>query len=222
MLNVQYDGKEIPFEGRLQNPDYLAFLEKCQEERERTEERGWAKLNARSAFLSAVIAVVAAGAAVWTVVEAHLTRVNDERPFLAVDVHKETVQNAQFGSNDHPISIDVVAFGKSPSLNMHGSCETFHVPISDKRSFSSTGKEFSTSYLLPSRMTSLICPYVITGKESDSDRDPLRIIGYVEYSDDSMWKKDYATPFCYDVGTLRGEFTVVPCSVESAGLPKLK
>jgi hypothetical protein len=149
----------------------------------------------------------------------------DQRPFIAVDVEKDTVAKAKFGSteNENLLYVDVASFGKSPALHVHGECVVFHKPLSDRPTFISTGKSFEDTYLLPSRSYPILCPYMVTGKESTSPNDPLTIMGYVKYTDSELKDDEkYATPFCYDVGTLKGRPTIIPCFTENNGLPLLK
>ena len=64
--------------------------------RDLQEERRWEhdnryrehsdRITFRVTLLSIFIAFLAAAAAIWTGYEAHKTRINDQRPFIAVDI----------------------------------------------------------------------------------------------------------------------------------------
>jgi len=147
----------------------------------------------------------------------------DERPFLAVDVMKDTVPTAKYGSQTNLLYINIVSTGKSPAIHVHGECEVFHQAMNNRPHFISTGKDFENTYLLPSRDYSIVCPYVQTGSESFGPLDPFTIMGYVKYTDtESEDSEKYATPFCYDVGLLKGKYQIIPCFTENNGLPLLK
>jgi hypothetical protein len=177
----------------------------------------------------------------WAAFEAHKARIEahgmgdasyklqhdalarDERPFVAVDVVKDTVPTAKYASQTNLLYVNIVSTGKSPAIHVHGECEAFHQSMKNRPNYVSTGKDFENTYLLPSRDFSIVCPYVQTGSESFGPLDPFTIMGYVKYTDtESKDSEKYATPFCYDVGLLKGKYQIIPCFTENKGLPLLK
>jgi hypothetical protein len=180
------------------------------------------KMLIRVTLLGAFVALVVGFAGFWAADEAHITRINDERPFLAVDVDNETAKVAEFGSLEHPFYINVNSTGKSPALRIHGSCETIRKPIKDHTKFKSLGQEFESSYSLPSRSTMLLCPALEEGTESKQVNEPVTVFGYVKYTDDLKEDDRFSTPFCYNVGMQRNRFTNTTCTVENIDLPGLK
>lgn len=190
---------------------------------ERETKRRNDRISSFVSIVGAGISLVAAGASIGSLHEARVTRINDERPYVAVDVEKESVETAQFASTQNLLYVDIISSGKTPALHIHGECEAFHKPISRRPTFISTGKSFENTYLLPSRSYSILCPYVLTDSDSTSSTDPITILGYVKYTDGDLKDNEkYATPFCYDVGTLHAKLTVIPCFTENNGLPVLR
>jgi hypothetical protein len=86
MLFVRFDGKEIPFTTRFQDPQYLVFLEHVAEENEKSIKKRNERITLVVTVLGVPISLCAAAAAFWASYEAHATRIEDERPFIGVEL----------------------------------------------------------------------------------------------------------------------------------------
>jgi hypothetical protein len=110
-------------------PHMLPSLRRVREVREKAEKKRNERIMLMTTIAGVAISIAAAGAALWTGYEAHETRRNDERPFVAVDASTEIPQAMQFASNQQfspgellPLQTVVTAFGKSPSERIHITC----------------------------------------------------------------------------------------------------
>jgi hypothetical protein len=85
------------------------------------------RLMFRVTLASTIVAVVAAGAAVWTGYEARMTRIGDERPYVTMDL-KATLDEAKSARLNKTtrtrlhVSSDLTASGRSPARNVQISC----------------------------------------------------------------------------------------------------
>ena len=173
---------------------------------------------------SSFVAVVAALAALWSGYEAHKTRVDDERPFLAVDVappgSKEAVVPGTFLSPT--LRTHVVAFGKSPSRKIIVTCA--QIRVSDLKSATwkwEPSKAYSTAafpFLLPGRSAEIACAML---PSSGNGSVPAQFeFAVVQYEDEAQ--RAYQTPFCFGIVELAGTPPIVQPCVGSHGLPDLR
>ena len=213
MLFFRYEDKEIPVEGAWQNPDFVAYMERIEEQRLKAEERRWARTSARATALGVFIAICAAGAALWSGYEAHRTRIQDERPYMRAQfagVSKETFfpTHAKESQQIFTPHLKLTEFGRTPStdIRVYMIC--------------STGKPFDldmhltevVQQMFPSDILSEYChddPHIIMDKDKAIGIVYLR--GVVFYED--MDRRKYQTPFCYEwsVGTDNSQESVTNC-----------
>jgi len=163
---------------------------------------------------STVVAVIAAAAALWSGYEAHKTRTNDERPFIAVD----TTYAGQPPYYENYQS-KIVAFGKSPARKISVTCDFVLDDESESEEWNPT-KDYSSAqypYLLPGRSITLFCG---TLHGTPNDGNLMTEFGVVSYYDDN--NTYYQTPFCSHMTPLvKSPIAIEPCS-KSHGLPELK
>jgi hypothetical protein len=177
-------------------------------------------LTFRVTLASTVVAVLAALAALWSGYEAHKTRIDDERPFIAVDVVPVSETPSELG----PPAINTIsAFGKTPARNIKVSCISYPDPLESRIQWKSVTSPDNVQYpfLLPSRSIRILCP--LSKLEHDS-YNPSTLypyyteLGIVEYSGANNDK--YLTPFCVTMMTGK-DAIVIPCN-GNHGLPDLR
>jgi hypothetical protein len=162
---------------------------------------------------STFVAVIAAAAAVWSVYEAHKTRVNDERPFVLVTPAPDP-------GAPPPIRLLLTETGKSPARRLRVSCETLMDTAEAKATWSPASGASPTNtfaYLLPTIWIKFACPSE-TNYTPPSEGTVVEL-GAVQYQDDR--DNQYTTPFCF---TFTVPYTVVDahqCS-ENRNLPDLR
>jgi hypothetical protein len=174
---------------------------------------------------STLIAVFAATAAFWSGWEAHKARVDDERPFVAVDLQpwpgelSVPIEDRAYASAPH-----LVAFGKSPARHLSVTCGMVSYNPTARITWNPNDKGLRTSTysdLLPSRTIPIRCGSLNSHATDDSQDSHIVIaIGSLVYADDKQ--AQYVTPFCYQV-TPREKIAslITPCE-ELYGLPDLK
>jgi len=182
---------------------------------------------------STMVAIVAAFAAVWSGYEAHVTRIEDERPFIAVDI-TDSVESSQPSITDFfPAHARIVGFGKTPAENLVATCAI--VPRSRETKISWSPKnqypKLTFPFVLPSRSLPLPCTIAGDPKTTGATGAPGQFqyieFGVVEYQDDAG--RAYQTPFC-QVITLNGGGAPYksdpPADIDKCppdvGLPKLR
>lgn len=211
------------------DPTELAAYErrlKCEAQDHRQKEHN-DKLTFRVTLASTIIAVIAALAALWAGYEAHQTRVEDERPFIAVDATPDIPQALKFHSNENmiagqmiPLQTLVTAFGKSPSEQIHVTCATVADNPGTQWKPAKDYAEWHFVYLIPSRSGEIGCPYVGPASTRPPHADITFIqFGVAEYENESGSK--FRTPFCHMILAGFPVFHVEPCE-ENYGLPKLE
>jgi hypothetical protein len=153
------------------------------------------RITLRVTLASTIIALLAAGAAFWSGYEAHKARVDDERPFLAVDIAPSSEHPSREG---RPVTTTLAAFGKSPARNITVNCITFSSYDIDVQWPSSPLPGNSHfPFLFPSRSTEINCPVPDIGRDTNRSHSPSKLyteFGLVQYSGDRDEK--YQTPFC--------------------------
>jgi hypothetical protein len=198
MLFVRFDGKEIPFATRFQDPQYLAFLEHLADENEKSIKKRNERITLVATVLGVAISLFAAVAAFWASSEAHATRIEDERPFVGVELAPP---------NAPPDEINKTAimrsFGKTPALKVSSVCllspteENVHWKnldsVKDSKIFQ-FDKVDSFPYMLPNQQELIECPESLAPQQPVIDRTLFTIYGRVKYK--SMNGYEYETPFC--------------------------
>jgi hypothetical protein len=201
MKILSYDGKEIPFDpSRFDNPDYIAFLERIQVEHEKAEKKRNERLLVIVGIASAIIALAAAGAAWWTGYEAHLTRVEDERPYLRVRFSGvENMQVHTIKSESHNLDepvIEISAFGKTPATGVivNAQClSTTRLHLLDPDRSRTFPIERVPGTIFPTESMKIPCFDDYTAPHLGSEE--LVFHGIVTYTD--LGGRRYETPFCY-------------------------
>jgi hypothetical protein len=176
-------------------------------------------------IVSTFVAVIAAAAAVWSSYEAHSARIQDERPFVAVDVTARLV-------NDRPqpgmaITTTFEAFGKTPARNVTIRCRisenSDELDAFVRHPGNLTGVDYA--YILPSR--SLTDPCYPSHPFFQHHPQLLDVYGIVTYHDDAG--RAYQTPFCFIAAIIGGGQTSTPqeapvhtCMTDRWKLPPLK
>jgi len=176
------------------------------------------KATLRVTIASTLVAVLAAAAALWSGYEAHKARVDDERPFLAVDVKPKPPE--EFIPAAPTLHTEIVAYGKSPARKLQINCVTFlhnsseDVPWHTPNNF----VKLTFPFLLPARSIAIGCPL---RKDDRKDLYPNFIeMGIVQYEDDQQ--THYTTPFCFNfIVTNNGPEQIREC-LDSRGLPDLR
>jgi hypothetical protein len=116
----------------MTKPDRLSQQTACDKNHTREEEQ-LARVQAqkehndkstlRVTLGGTAVAVIAALAALWSGYEAHKTRIEDERPFRAIDFKLiEGPPRAPLPFETPPFDISIVAFGKTPAENVSLRC----------------------------------------------------------------------------------------------------
>jgi hypothetical protein len=176
------------------------------------------RVTFRVTLASTIITLLAAAAALWAAYEAHKARIDDERPFVAVDV---TPTSWQYTGATDPMITTVVAFGKSPAREVTVDCTIVLSPASSTYPLwkpTTKIEHIQFNYLLPSRSARIFCnDPAVQGTKTDYDR--AIELGILKYKDDHG--ADYTTPFCDDIAIVKTGVAVGPCGT-SEGLPPLK
>lgn len=184
--------------------------------KERLDQAGF-----RVTLASTVVAVVAAIAALWSGYEAHKTRVQDERPFLAVDVvppGKDDVVIPVTPLNSNART-HVVAFGKTPAKDIHVTCAS--VRQNAPAAMWKPNAHYSSSrftYILPGRFVEIFC-----SMQTDPPVDttaPEFELGLVQYRGEDG--TSYQTPFCYQFIQFGSSPLVIRQCTEDHGQPELR
>ena len=181
----------------------------------------WATLFTSSA------AVIAALASIWLASETHIARVNDERPFVAIDVIEGgglssliiTDANNSYDQTMISFQTKVEAFGKSPAKQIRILCTggpwASTVKWDEKRKY----PEIKFPYVLPGRSIEVFCPQIDDSLKTTRETDLVEY-GVVYYEDQEGNK--YKTPFCqYFFTTSSGRLHTMPC-LSWFNLPELK
>jgi len=197
--------------------------EKAQSAQKEQNDRAMLRITLASTF----VAVVAALAALWSGYEAHQTRIEDERPFVAIDASPEIPGAMKFAGNEQlapgeimPLQTQVTAFGKTPSEHIHVMCAV--VADNPKIEWKPTKDygEWHFPFLLPGRSGEIACPYVGPPSTRPKHADITYVqFGFTEYEDEAGSK--FRTPFCQMILPGMPTFHIEQCS-ESYGLPGLK
>jgi hypothetical protein len=180
----------------------------------------------RITFASTAVAVMAAIGALWSGYEAHQTRIEDERPFVAVDAspyipRAMNFANEQMNPGDiMPLQTLVTAFGKSPSKHIHVVCATVADNPGIEWKPTKDYGEWNFVYLLPSRSGEIACPYVGPPIIQPKHEGITYIqFGVAEYQDVSG--STFRTPFCQEILPGTPMIHIEQCS-DSFALPELK
>lgn len=205
------------------------------EQRERARQRRMNLLTIYVTITSTVIALAAAAAAFWSGYEAHKTRIEDERPFLAVEITTLASDAPSFlvyngdESPDGPILTTILASGKSAARNVRVTCATL---LRDQR-YKVLWKDIDPKigvrhfpFILPSRSAIIACPVQkATAQDwASTNAAPYWVgtqLGLVQYTGTD--KTEYQTPFCFDIKVRSTDnyMSVQPCE-RGFGLPDLK
>jgi hypothetical protein len=171
----------------------------------------------RVTFASTFVAVLATAAAFWAAYEAHKARVDDERPFIAVDTTPGQSPDSYY------FETKIVAFGKSPARRVSITCDF----VSDDESWNMTVPWKPTKstpsayypYLLPGRSLTLDCGplHSTRGEAMEDERVELGVVSYYDEKGNH-----YQTPFCVTLTPHKNQpIKVGPC-FRSHDLPDLK
>jgi hypothetical protein len=162
--------------------------QRSREERQRQElarEKAQKEHNDRIAFkvtwLSTFVAVVAAVAAVWSGLEAHKARIEDERPYLSFSVLKDS-------NKEGPLRI--TGLGKAPSLQVHISCVFGDRDNVNWHAIDSVSDKSFFQVVMPGDTFSASC--MAAEKQSAG----TAVYGLIQYQDAEH--HEYQTPFCYE------------------------
>lgn len=164
---------------------------------------------------SVLITAIAAAAAVWTGYEAHTARLNDERPFLAVEPN--------IGAYVYSEPLRLQAYGRTPSINIRLKCS--YAPI-DAETLDWLSKEKADGpdlkrydYLFPGEKEDIGC-----AEPKDETLKRVSIVfGNVFYQSQSG--KNFQSPFCYVISAIIGKETRVAISCREKQLelkPKME
>lgn len=178
---------------------------------------------------STIITLLATAAAFWAAYEAHKARIDDERPFLAVDILPSSRQKSGLFDplrSGAAVTTTIVAFGRSPARNLRVNCVTFSTIGDTSLKWEKTVYPgfVQFPFILPSRSIEILCPLADAGRDSnhpDLEGHYRTEFGVVQYSGDS--KTEYQTPFCAEITIQDKEQDVLvrPCD-RRYGLPDLK
>jgi hypothetical protein len=198
MRIIRFEGREIPFDTRYQDPDYLAFLERAAEENEKAAKRRNERITVVATVSGVVISLCAAGAAIWSSYEAHRTRIEDERPFVAAELAPQDAPPDQI----EKVAI-IKSFGRTPALKVSTVCllspteDNVHWKELDSTESSDTfqfERVDGFPYMLPNEQEVIQCPESLAPRRPVIDRTLFTIYGRVKYQ--SMTGQKYETPFC--------------------------
>jgi hypothetical protein len=173
------------------------------------------------ALITALVTLIAGGAGFWAAWEAHETRINDERPFVAVDAVQMmpaalTFEALKLKNGDPlPVTTTLVDAGKSAAIHIEVQC----IVRQDFINLQWTGSPRAVThiaFLLPSRTAEIACPF--WGEQNSPFRDSFVQIGVVYYEDSDG--KHYTTPFCQQLTPNQQILHVGACNVDYH-LPKL-
>ncbi len=189
----------------------------------REEIQKWhnARITSLVTCTAAFVAVVASIAAVWSSAEAHLARVEDERPFLAInlDAPKDVPDQLQGMPYFH---VSLESFGKAPSRNVRYQC-LVQPDLSPKGWSETPAKEVHTfNYILPTRSETVdMCDRFNTeNPEIDDGGITYLVLALVQYEDDAH--RTFRTPFCATVIQKPGAYSIMTPCERDYGLPPLK
>jgi hypothetical protein len=189
------------------------------------------KLSTWVTVISAIIAVISAVGAIWSSLEAHETRIEDERPFLAVDVTPRPLDEPDPKAPVQPWRKDtfeskITAYGKTPALSARLLCAKVIVTGKPHIWDEKANHYFSVKvpYVLPARSSWMDCAYPDLEQQSVPDAQSIAEFGVLRYK--SLSGEPYTTPFCEQIsGNGTKNTTVSPCLEDSkivSGLPPLK
>lgn len=177
--------------------------QRSREERQRqelTREKAQKEHNDRIALtvtlLSTFVAVVAAVAGVWSGLEAHKTRIEDERPYLSFRVLKDS---------DKEGPLRIIGLGKSPSLQVHISCLFGDRDNIDWHSIDKVSFRSFFQVVMPGDTFSASC------MAAEKPSAGTAVYGLIQYQDAEHHQ--YQTPFCYEYfgETPAESIYVAPC-----------
>jgi hypothetical protein len=191
------------------------------------------KANMRITLVSTLVAVIAAGAGLWTAYEARQSRIEDERPFIAVDFAPEPDEAnlPHLVDKLHFFNTQLVSTGRSPARQIQFLCGMISPPRDGPAGLKwplagLDARQFITlPYLLPGHTQQVSCQQVpnFADPEKNEDITALIRLGQVNYQD--QYAKSYCTPFCVVIHE-RGSAPISadPCrnDLKSYGLCDLK
>jgi hypothetical protein len=157
---------------------------------------------------SVIVAVLAAGAAFWSVWEAHETRADDERPFINPEP-SVAIANSSF------IRIQLKNNGKSAAKNLKVTCINT-IEDGKEQQWGTYRSTATFPYLLPTIYVRVNCREL---PQKPTDHAKAVEMGVVEYDD--LSNHHYTTPFCFVFDVPYTEIDVHQCE-ESRGLPPLE
>jgi hypothetical protein len=184
------------------------------------------RTNLTITLVSTFVAIMAAGAAFWSGYEAHKTRLDDERPFVAVDTSPDT-DNVKMPLRDrnHFLPMRVSSFGKTPARNVRLVCvlteDNDATPILWPPKNLPKDPALTVPYILPTRGVNTNCPVIFNSVPDQTTNTAGMIrLGYVEYDDERG--THYVTPFCTLIYSQPQTPTAGSPCPDNHGLPPLK
>jgi hypothetical protein len=173
---------------------------------EKAQERLYAKISLWVTCTSVLVAILAVCAAFWASLEAHWTRLADERPFLSAEV---------VGAEDF---MQLRSLGKSPAVKIEAVCviDQDEQSIDWQRVFHPARTDLVFRYfaLIPGQTEGIRCM-----RSQFHGLDEVRY-GNVQYKDTEG--HSYQTPFCYSQHTFEGNTSVHACIGTAKGTPDIK
>jgi hypothetical protein len=166
---------------------------------------------------STVVAVAAAGAAIYSAYEARETRIEDERPSVMAD----HLPDQKVGASSPFLRIQVQNKGKSTAKNIRVSCRNvFEIPASPAQWNPETAPSTETyRYFQPTKWVRLSCANPDGGNPpANAKAVELGIITYQDLDD-----REYVTPFCvtFEIPSNNAPLDVYECKGDR-NLPKLE
>lgn len=161
----------------------------------------------RSISFGTIIAVIAALTAIWSSYEAHLSRLEDERPYVKVEysalAHERFLDGAPhpsplggFGDGMVP-HIKLTIFGKTPALNISIDSDCIEGLANDHPAHPTN--DVSYGMLFPSESGDSYCSRYLSGLQPDGSSQLTYLLEYwgmVHYRD--IDGHDHQTPFCFE------------------------
>jgi len=167
-----------------------------EEARDRAQKEHNDKAMLRITLASTFVAVVAAAAAMWTGYEAHLTRVEDERPYIRAEfmgVAPETVVSADGKSSERFLTphVKLIGIGKTPAEDAMVELKCYTSPLAQSLELA-----YSYEQVFPEDQHVIYCQTNPQIHMADEKPDGgVMVSGSVSYND--VEGRKYKTVFCY-------------------------
>jgi hypothetical protein len=194
-------------------------LKTIREAQERARQRRMNMITLYVTVASTLIALAAAGAAFWSGYEAHKARIEDERPFISIDIIQPDDKQPQ--AHEVPFFLETRShdIGKTPARYLRATCFTGMDSATAPVRWPTPNPQFQTfPYVLPDHYVDISCP-APDGYAPTKNLHSIEI-GFVEYQD--AHANPYRTPFCFHFGLAsNNNIDVQECS-QSRGLPELR